>query len=187
MCVSLNGPSKASRVSLPVMRIRPGAAVLVTIMCDRGVWLASHWHRRSVPCCVDACPLCDFLPVRDLGYYVVRVEGRGGRLALLEVPYGFSFQLGIWTEHSPGDSMRGMQMELSRAKKRSPLEALYEGRVSVDMSSEAATRLLFGAVATLMRLPAPAADADLDAWGDSTVQAARVQCQMVYDELDGGV
>lgn len=171
--VSQSPSRSSSALSLPVLRVPPGARARISIQSPNVLYVGTHWFNRELLCVGPDCPGCGRTGSRCRGFALglletgtawrpVMLEGSSPMWSRLE---GFRTMEGVAFEP-------GLVVEASKKAKTSPLrlEPVEAGGL-IDLQFTSPRRLL-SAMAVLFRLPVPGPDSSVSDWAADARPAA---------------
>lgn len=123
--IGFEAPTKTS--CWPLVRVKEYRSVGVILSAPGFLRVATHWARKTVICVeTDDCPLCACLPSRAY-WYVPAVYLTTGQPCLLELSALSSGDLEQRAKFFGRPDLLGVQVELSRKGKRSPVRSEVVG------------------------------------------------------------
>lgn len=162
----------------PVVKLKSGSRVEAILLRDRFFCVTTHWVGRSELCCVDDCPLCEFLPSRGLFYLPVACNSRR---ALLELGSLSASDLESHCKLLHGGIRPGLVVSFSRRGDKHPLHSevvrVTEGVAAEDLITVAQR------VMALFKFPPPNVGEDIDAYERRCRSIARVRCSRHAEAL----
>ncbi len=121
------GPSK--RVRWPMLKVRAGAASVVSLLSGKFLLLNTHFAGHTVLCpMTDECHLCALLPARS-HWYLPALSEALRRPCLLELSATSAADLEQRAKFLGLSVTHGLRVELSRRKSTSPLRCDVLGMV----------------------------------------------------------
>ena len=161
-----------------VVRLKGGRKTEVVLLSSRFFALTTHWHKCTVPCVGDECPLCDLLPARGLFYLAV---GCNSRICLLEMGSVSASYLEQQAKFCHQAMIPGHVYELGRKGDKTPIRAEYVR--AMENVKEISHIDLARHVMALYKYPCPNPGEDLEVYERRCRSVARVRCQRIADVL----
>lgn len=132
----------------PVVRLKMGSVVQVTLLSRAYFSLTTHFYRVTIACAGDGCAFCDLLPARGLFYLAAMCDGRRSIL-----------ELGVYSANDleqhcvllHGGMRPGLVVELSRRSKKGAVHSQVTG--DVPGCGEVEPLLLAQRVLAVYKLP----------------------------------
>lgn len=166
-------------MSLPIIKVRPGAGVKVVLMGPEVLALPTHWVGRQLICPGEECPACDGQFPRVFHYLGAAFERAPGRwgLGLLELSDTTFSRMLAQFEVAGLKMERGEVVLLSRRYTKSPLVAQPQGMKQEPGSLALNVLMLVQALAVLYQLPPQSGSQTLQEWAESVKPALRSHLQ----------
>jgi hypothetical protein len=170
------GPSV---MSLPIIKVKPGAGIDVVLMGPEVVALPTHWVGRQLVCPGDDCPACDSQFPRVFHYLGAAFERSPGKwgLGLLEMSDTTTGRLCAQMEVAGVFFKRGEVVRLSRRYTKSPLVAQPLNMTKEPGSLALNMLMLVQALAVLYQLPPQSGSQTLQEWTESVKPVLRSHLQ----------
>jgi len=166
-------------MSLPIIKVKPGATVSVVLLGPEVLSLPTHWVGRQLVCPGEECPACDGQFPRVFHYLGAAFERSPGRwgMGLLEMSdttmgraqAQFS-ALGVKWE-------RGAGLLLSRRYTKSPLVAAPQCCMREPGNLVLNLLMLVQALAVLYQMPPQTGSQTLQEWSESVKPVLRSHLQ----------
>lgn len=134
----------------PLVRISAHSETEVVCLGTTFLPMTVHWCERTVPCPIENCDLCAYLPARGLFYLAVMCQNR---LSILELGALSSSHLEQHCKLLHQGMRAGLVLRLKRGSKKSPVFAEVVSEKSGVQSIDRMT--LVARVMALYQMPGP--------------------------------
>jgi hypothetical protein len=162
----------------PLVRLGAGSRTEIVLLSQQFFQLTTHWHKCTVLCPGEDCPLCDLLPSRGLFYLAVICASRP---SLLELGAQSAASLEQHCKLLHGGMKPGHVLSLFRRTAKSPVHS--EVLRFQENASAVTTLTLAQRVLALYKFPPPNPNETLERYEGRIREAAKIRLQRVAQSI----
>lgn len=161
-----------------VVRLPAGTSTEVVLLSPDFFCVTTHWHRTTILCAVDGCPLCQILPSRGLFYIAVHCLGA---VRMVELGAQSAGHLEQHCKLLHGGMKAGQVIRLQRRGAKSPVHSEV---VRFQENASPVTQLnLAKHVMALYKFPPPNPSEDIERYSIRVQESVRLRNTRIAAEL----